>query len=214
MPKRSRRLQTMARRLPPMPVPTAGNCSALSKQSPKAQASQTLELPPADYPDVFHLLCIGPRRAARGNRQSACADLRPAGSAAAERRSHRARRTQRRHLAARHPQRSVAEPPDAARSRPQSAGAARRPVGARFRARIGRARGHPHARRQAGAARRRSAPASSRDWPRSPARSAGKRRWRAAQTIRTMRARSITPPRFRPCRGRSRCPHRKRAHRS
>ena len=44
MPKRSRRSQAMARRLLPMPAPTAGNCSALSKPSRKVEASQTLEL--------------------------------------------------------------------------------------------------------------------------------------------------------------------------
>ena len=49
-------------------------------------------------------------------------------------RPRRARRPQRRHLAAGNAQRSLAQPPDAPRSRPRSARAPHRPVGARLRA--------------------------------------------------------------------------------
>ena len=96
-----------------------------------SEASGTLVLAAVDYPDVFHLLCSGPRRTATlGKRQSACAH-----PWLLEARLQNADRVvlggpQRRHLAARYPQRSLAQPPDAARTRSQSARAARRPLGA------------------------------------------------------------------------------------
>ena len=94
-----------------------------------------------------------PHRAPSRRAGRARAHLRPARSAAAERRPHGAGRAGRRHMAARGAQRCLAEPADAPRPRPRSAGAPHRADGARFRPGARRARGDPHARRQA---RRRS----------------------------------------------------------
>ena len=84
---------------------------------------------------------------ARG--RCAGAHLRPARSAPAIGRSPGAGRPGRGRLAAGDARRSLAQPADAPRARPRPAGAAHRPLGARFRAGARRARGDPHPRGQA-----------------------------------------------------------------
>ena len=81
-------------------------------------------------------------------RRRAAQNLRPAGSAADAVRPRHSRRAGRRRVAAGAADRSLAEPADAARTRPRSAGAAHRAVGARFRAIARRRRCHPQPRRQ------------------------------------------------------------------
>ena len=88
------------------------------------------------------------RGAPAGNAGRARAHFRPAGSAPADLPACRARRAQRRHLAAGDAQRSLAEPPDARRPRPRSARAPHRPCRARLRASARRRRSDSVARRQ------------------------------------------------------------------
>ena len=80
-----------------------------------------------DYPEVFQTAFADRvvRRPEAANAQ--LADLRPAGSAADAMRPRHPRRAGRRHLAAGAADRSLAEPADAAPTRPRSAGAAHRP---------------------------------------------------------------------------------------
>ena len=87
-----------------------------------------------DYAELFHADRRRPRGAPPGNPRRARAHLRPAGSAPASDRPRRAGRPQRGQLAAGDPQRSLAQPPDARRSRPRSAGTPHRPFRPRLRA--------------------------------------------------------------------------------
>ena len=80
-----------------------------------------------DYPEVFQT-AFGDRIVRRPQAaQRSLTNLRPAGSAADAMRPRHPRRSGRRRVAAGAAQRSLAEPPDAAPTRPRSAGAAHRP---------------------------------------------------------------------------------------
>ena len=112
--RRARRLQ------PPSTI-----CSA-------RQAPSGLMVELGDYPEVFQT-AFGDRIVRRPESAAGAAShLRPAGSAADAIRPHHSGRAGRRRLAAGAAGRSMAEPADAARTRPRFAGAAHRPLRARF----------------------------------------------------------------------------------
>ena len=90
----------------------------------ESPSAADLAVAKTDYAELFHAVNHRrPRGAPAGNTRRARAFLRAVGSAPADFRPRRARRPQRGHLATRDAQRSLAEPPDAPRSWPRSAGA-------------------------------------------------------------------------------------------
>ena len=113
------------------------------RENPKRPACRTRRLS-GSVPDR---LCR-PHGAAAGTGRCSSEDIRPAGSAADAIRPRHHRRAGRGRVAAGAAGRSLAEPADAARTRPRSAGTAHRPFRARFRAIARRRRSHPQSRGQ------------------------------------------------------------------
>ncbi len=126
------------------------------------------------------------RRAGRAR-----AHLWSAGSTTAECRSRRSGRPRGRNLAAGNAKRSMAQPPDAPRTRARSAGAAHRSFGARFRAGFGRSRHRADTCRESRRLADGAPHGSCSGLRRLRAKSPGKTRCDTARNISTGRARSI-----------------------
>ena len=129
----------------------------------KTQSGLLVEL--GDYPEVFQTAFADRMVRRPGTGRCSSEDIRPAGSAADAIRPCHHRRAGRGRVATGTARRSLAEPADAARTRPRSAGTAHRPFRARFRAIARRRRSHPQSlgegRRRAGGGLALPAPAGS-----------------------------------------------------
>ena len=111
---------------PRSPHATAKLCAATFDEMVESAATSRFTIAPSTIPNCSTRY-RRPHGAPARRAECARAHLRPARSAPAAGRSRRARRPGRRHLAAGDAQRSLAQPADAARARPRSAGAADRP---------------------------------------------------------------------------------------